>query len=154
MSARTTPALRTAALSLLPLGAVAAGVRAVYPRVEPELAILGRYAPRGGTALDVGAWFGPWSRGLLRYADRVVAIEAHPQLADLLRRSLPKVRVVQAAASDSLGEIDLTVPRGGPLVGVSSVEGGDGDLISVPRITIDSLDLTDVRFIKMDVRRA
>jgi FkbM family methyltransferase len=151
MTRQTRRAVLSAALSLMPTRLVVGGIDIVYPRIEPELAGLGRYAPRGGTALDVGAWLGPWSRGLRRYADQVVAIEAHPQLAEMLRRSQPAVRVVHAAASDSVGEIDLVVPRGGPLVGVSSVEGGDGAVVSVPRITIDSLGLTDVRFIKMDV---
>src|SRR5262245_33316461 len=106
MTPQTRRTLLSAALSLMPTRLVASGIRTIYPRVEPELAGLGRYAPRGGTALDVGAWLGPWSRGLRRYADQVVAIEAHPQLADMLRRSLPAVRVVQAAASDRVGKVD------------------------------------------------
>src|SRR5262245_12655532 len=115
---------RRAAVSVLPLGAIGAAVRALYPRIEPELARLGDIMPRGGTALDVGAWFGPWSRRMLRYADRVVALEAHPELAALLRRALPRVEVVPAAASDAHGELALLVPPGGPAVGISSVEAG------------------------------
>src|SRR5215211_7749658 len=112
---------RRAAISVVPLRAIGAAVRALYPRIEPELARLGEIMPRGGTALDVGAWFGPWSARMTRYADRVVALEAHPDLAALLRRSLPQVAVVHAAASDGPGEIDLLVPVGGPAVGVCCV---------------------------------
>jgi FkbM family methyltransferase len=145
-------AARRAAISVVPLRAVGVTVRAFYPRIEPELAQHGEIMPRGGTALDVGAWFGPWSRRMIRYADRVVALEAHPDLAALLRSALPAVEVVHAAASDEPGHIDLRVPRGGPAVGISSVAEEAGGLpVTVPRITIDSLGLTDVRFIKMDI---
>src|SRR4051812_48558613 len=37
-----------------PLGAL---IRAVYPRIEPELGLLADFVPRGGTAIDVGGWF-------------------------------------------------------------------------------------------------
>lgn len=149
----------SAALSMVPLRVIGAVVRALYPRIEPELARLGDIMPRGGTALDVGAWFGPWSARMTGYADRVVALEAHPDLAALLRRSLPRVSVVHAAASDGPGEIDLLVPAAGPAVGVCCVEAGAaqaaeavrGRPVTVPRLTIDSLGLTDVRFVKMDI---
>ena len=63
--------LRAAATQAVPGRAFAAVMRAVYPRLEPELACLATWAPRGGTAVDVGAWYGqrkptiasvtPWS---------------------------------------------------------------------------------------------
>lgn len=144
--------LRDAVIAAVPPRAIGAVMRTLYPRVEPELARLEEYMPRGGTALDVGAWYGPWSRRLARRADVVVAIEAHPELAELLRRTMPGVQVHHAAASDGTGEIGLSVPPGGPALGLSSVEGrASEDTVVVPRLTIDSLGLRDVRFIKMDV---
>jgi len=149
---RPTATVRDAVIAAVPPRAIGAVMRALYPRVEPELAHLAGYMPRGGTALDVGAWYGPWSRRMARRADRVVAIEAHPQLAELLRRSLPAVQVRHGAASDENGEIELSVPPGGPALGLSSVEvRGLPGAVVVPRLTIDSLGLRDVRFIKMDV---
>jgi FkbM family methyltransferase len=144
-------AARRAVIAAVPPRAFASAVSVLYPRVEPELRGLAEYMPRGGTALDVGAWFGPWSRRMSRHADQVVAIEAHPRLAALLSRSQPGLRVVPAAASDDCGVIDLRVPLGGPAVGLSSVEASEGERLEVPKVTIDSLDLEDVRFIKMDV---
>ncbi|MEU8797312.1 FkbM family methyltransferase [Spirillospora sp. NPDC048819] len=135
----------------LPAGLVGRLVRAVYPRLEPELGRLPEYVPAGGTAVDVGGWFGPWTRRLAGRADRVVTIEADPHLAALLRRTFPRVEVVQAAASDECGEIDLWIPDGGALAGVSSVSGRTGRPVSVARVTVDSLGLTDVRFMKLDV---
>ena len=146
--------LRSAVLAVLPSDALAGAVRRVYPRVEPELAALGEFMPRGGVALDVGAWLGPWSRKMRRYADRVVAVEAHPDLADRLRRSVPGVTVVHGAASDTPGSLTLAVPPAGPMLGVSSVAGspeaGSHEVV-VPAVVIDDLELTDVRFIKMDI---
>jgi len=135
----------------LPAGLLGAAIRAVYPRVEPELAQLASYAPRGGTAVDIGAWYGPWTRGLRRLADRVVALEPAADLARHVAAAYPDVRVVEAAASDHVGTATLYLPDGGPGVGTSSVEHGEGRAIPVPRVTVDSLGLADVRFMKVDV---
>jgi FkbM family methyltransferase len=135
----------------LPARAVAAAVRAAYPRVEPELARLKSYAPRGGTAVDVGAWYGPWTRGLRRVADRVVAVEPAAELARCVAAAYPDVRVVEAVASDRPGTAELFLPPGGPGVGTSSVEYGTGTPVTVARVTLDELELRDVRFLKLDV---
>lgn len=137
--------------AVLPGRAVGAAVRFAYPRVEPELARLPSYAPRGGTALDVGAWYGPWTRGLRRLADRVVAVEPTVELARCVAAAYPDVRVVEAVASDRPGTARLFLPTGGPGVGTSSLEHGDGPSVTVERITVDGLGLTDLRFVKLDV---
>ena len=50
---------------LLPTRLVAAAARAVYPRFEPELARLADLCPADcRTAVDVGGWYGPWTRRL------------------------------------------------------------------------------------------
>jgi FkbM family methyltransferase len=125
-------------------------VRVVYPRVEPELRRVAEYVPAGGTAIDVGGWFGPWTGRLRRRAERVVAVEADPGLVTLLRLTFPDVRVVHGAASDLDGEIELWTPRD-RLDGTASVEKRAGRPVKVPRITIDGLRLSDVRFIKLDI---
>lgn len=135
----------------LPARAVAAAVRTAYPRVEPELARLASYAPRGGTAVDVGAWYGPWTRGLRRIADRVVSVEPVAELARCVATAYPDVRVIEAVASDHPGTAELFLPSGGVGAGTSSVEHGTGTPIKVTRVTIDELELADVRFVKLDV---
>lgn len=135
----------------LPARAVAAAVRAAYPRVEPELARLSSYAPRGGTAVDIGAWYGPWTRGLRRIADRVVAVEPAAELARCVAAAYPDVRVVEAVASDHAGTAELFLPSSGPASGTSSVEHGTGSSVTVARVTLDELELRDVRFVKLDV---
>ncbi|MFD0854704.1 FkbM family methyltransferase, partial [Actinomadura adrarensis] len=74
-----------------------------------------------------------------------------PRLAALLRRTFSRVDVVHAAASDECGEIDLWIPESGGLAGISSVVAEAGRPVRVDRITVDSLKLTDVRFIKLDI---
>lgn len=137
--------------SLLPERLVAAAIRGVYPRVEPELARIADFVPVGGTAVDVGAWYGPWTRRLRRRADRVVAVEPNAQLARCIGAAFSDVRVVEAVASDRPGSAELFLPKAGPAVGTSSLEYGDGQSITVSRVTIDGLGLTDVRFMKIDV---
>jgi FkbM family methyltransferase len=136
---------------LLPLSMTGWLVRLVYPRLEPELSRIAEYVPAGGTAVDIGGWFGPWTQRLVKRADRVVTIEADPRLAELLRRTFSRADVVQAAASDKCGKIDLWIPESGEVAGISSVSREVGRPVRVDRITVDSLGLTDVRFIKLDV---
>ncbi|HEU5110019.1 MAG TPA: FkbM family methyltransferase [Micromonosporaceae bacterium] len=151
MAGSLSSALSSRFAAAVPARAVAAAVRVAYPRVEPELARLASYAPRGGTAVDVGAWYGPWTRGLRRIADRVVAVEPAAELARCLVAAFPDVRVVEAVASDHPGTAELFLPAGGPGVGTSSVERGTGEPVTVARVTLDGLDLRDVRFVKLDV---
>src|SRR5215469_10517748 len=89
---------------LVPDELVAAAARRLYPRFEPEMRWLDRLCPAGGTAVDVGAWYGPWTHLLARRATSVITVEPMPHLAELLRRTTPdNVRVVAAAASDHAG---------------------------------------------------
>lgn len=151
MAGTPTTTLSSRIAALLPARAVAAAVRTAYPRVEPELARLASYAPHCATAVDVGAWYGPWTRGLRRIADQVVSVEPVPELARHVAGAFPDVRVIEAVASDHPGTAQLFLPTGGPGAGTSSVEHGDGPTATVQRITIDSLELTGVGFMKLDV---
>lgn len=149
--------LRAAATQAVPGRAFAAVMRAVYPRLEPELACLATWAPRGGTAVDVGAWYGPWTVRLSRLAGQVVSIEPNPALAAAVRAGCPAAQVVEAAASDHDGTARLWLPPGGRgAEGTASLEHAGaaenaGRFITVRRVTIDGLGLTGVRFIKMDI---
>ncbi|MBY8340804.1 FkbM family methyltransferase [Streptomyces spinosirectus] len=140
----------------LPTRLVAATARAVYPRFEPELARLADLCPSGcGTAVDVGGWYGPWTRRLARRARDVVTVEPVPHLARLLDSASPSnVRVVQAAASDRPGTARLWFPAddSGDR-GVSSLVRRDihARALHVPCVTLDELGLRDVDFIKIDV---
>jgi FkbM family methyltransferase len=144
------PRIRHRIARAVPRRFIGVAVRAIYPKIEPELARLAEFVPPGGTVVDVGGWFGPWTSRLRYSADRVVTLEAAPELAELLRRSFPRGEIVQAAASNTCGHADLWVPSS-VLIGVSSLENPSGGSVQVPTVTIDSLQLSDVRFIKLDI---
>lgn len=145
-------AIRSVVAGLLPESIFGGLMRAVYPRIETELRLAASWVPRGGTVVDVGAWYGPWSARLDKLAEQLVIIEPNPVLARHLTVRFPDARVIEAAASDGAGTAQLALPGGGRgAEGVASVEHAGKDSIPVRRVTIDSLDLTDVRFIKMDV---
>ncbi len=125
-----------------------------YGQFEPEIRRLDEVCGRGGTMVDVGGWYGPWTRRLLRRADQIVVIEPTP-LHQVLRRTLPpRVEVIAAAASDGCGEAELWVPSADAGVrGVSSLHRRDihGESIKVPLARVDDLGLSQVTFIKIDV---
>ena len=100
MAGTPTTTLSSRIAALLPARAVAAAVRTAYPRVEPELARLASYAPHCATAVDVGAWYGPWTRGLRRIADRSL----EPQLAYATDEDagFSRVQSSRAALADAL----------------------------------------------------
>ncbi len=136
------------------LTAAAAGL--VYPRFEPELGRLGDLCPPDcGTAVDVGGWYGPWTRRLAARARQVVTVEPVPHLARVLTAAAPaNVRVIQAAASDRTGTARLWLPPGDDGErGVSSLVRRNihAHAVQVPLITLDGLGLRDVGFVKIDV---
>ncbi|MCQ4084743.1 FkbM family methyltransferase [Streptomyces sp. RB6PN25] len=141
----------------LPNRLLALAVDALYPRQEPELGRVEEICPPYGTALDIGAWYGPWSRRLARRADRVVALEPVPEVCRALRDTVPPgVEVINAAASDRLGDapIWLADRRGREARGLTSLEPRPyvhRGTRPVRLTTVDALDLPDVSFVKIDV---
>lgn len=89
--------------------ALAAGFPALVRRLAPGW-------PLAHTlALDVGASVGVYARAFSRWAPRTLAIEPNPAMARHLRAlALPRVEVIEAAASDRAGSARLVdaAPRG------------------------------------------
>lgn len=130
-----------------------------FRRQEPELRWLPVIVPPDRPAVDVGAWWGPWTYWLSARAPRVVAVEPQPRLAHFLRRvTAPNVTVLAEALSDHPGEVTLAVPgsqRGEdalaavkPMNGSALVEGNDRIVVRARRL--DDLDVAGVGFVKID----
>lgn len=125
-------------------------------RSEQRLLFVDDLVRRGCTAVDIGAWWGPWTYWLTRRAATVWAFEPNPRMASFLRRVVPeRVHVEAVALSDRDGEAELYVPAGhGPdaLATLSAAHRKAGaSPVTVALRTLDSYELTDVGFIKVDV---
>jgi FkbM family methyltransferase len=138
----------------VPDGLLAGVINLVYRRAEPELGRLEEICGRGGIMIDVGAWYGPWSRRLVRRADRLIAFEPTSRHR-VLRQTLPdNAEVIQAAASDHRGTGQLwTTARSDGAEGLSSLIRRDihDGCTEVPLVRIDDLELSGVTFMKVDV---
>ena len=128
-----------------------------------ELDFLRQHTQAGGTFVDVGANVGTFALVMARHVGtdgKVVAIEPHPLTFGRLsfNQSASKatqVRLVQAAAGDSDGE--LMIESGGGNLGATHVVTGAAgtDAIKVPslRLTriLDEAGVTRVDSLKIDV---
>jgi FkbM family methyltransferase len=130
---------------------------------EPELAVLAKMVPRGGTAIDVGANLGFFAYALSNIADRVVAFEPNPDYAFFARWMLRgRAEVHQLALSDVSGRGTLYVPisdRGMVLHLAGSLKQTHSQYRNIKTYdvevrTLDEFGLVGVRFIKADVERS
>ena len=125
---------------------------------EREITRIDELLPAGGIAMDVGAWWGPWTFWLSRRASQVITIEPLPHLVDFIGKVAPgHVRVIAAAASDEAGTASLWTPTSGPgSEGRATMHPGPGaersaTVVEVPTMAIDSLDLPRLDLLKIDV---
>jgi FkbM family methyltransferase len=125
-----------------------------------ELALLDRLVRRDRVSLDVGANIGLYTVELARRSRQVHAFEPLPDMAALLRRTVPRNVVVHdIALSDRSGEAELVIPSaGGELVhGLASLEPGVGSAAGqfavqkVPMRPLDAVIRDEVAFVKIDV---
>lgn len=122
--------------------------------------LLERLCCDGGTFVDVGAHIGSIINGVQRRSSpgRVVAVEAIPEKAAMLKKRFPGVTLHACAVGDATGQIDFYVDEARP--GYSSLDASLEGRSRTRRITvpIDTLDrLLDhhgVDLIKIDVEGA
>lgn len=127
---------------------------------EPELAVLTKLVPRGGTVIDIGANQGVYAYALADIADRVVAFEPNPDYALFARWMLRgRAEVHELALSDQSGRATLHVPLSDQGV-VLHLAGSlkrthsqfrNNKTYDVEVRTLDDFALTNVRFVKVDV---
>lgn len=143
-----------------PAVALALRARLDLVRGEPELRVMRKLIVGVGTGIDVGANRGVYSYWLSRNVNRTIAIEPHPLCAGLIRSALgAKVEIVEAALSSVDGAASLSIPIVGGRENSyrSTVEpnaklsGAERREVIVPTITLDSLELENVGFVKIDV---
>ncbi len=131
---------------------------------ERELALLPALCGECALAVDVGANHGLFTHYLASLCGHVHAFEASPCMAEILRRGYLRrgnVTVHQLALSNVDGTATLQVPKFLGLSGYATLE--DSDLsrkidvsdglerIEVPTRRLDSFELRDLGFLKVDV---
>jgi FkbM family methyltransferase len=145
------------ARSLLPDPLFYRGVAAAY-RLRPErrLLLLDDFVPRGSAAVDVGAWWGPWTYWLSRRAASVWSFEPNPEMAAFLQNVVSQnVHIEPVALSDRSGVGILFAPQDvgrDALATLSTTHRETGARsIEVPLRRLDEYALDDVQFMKIDV---
>lgn len=114
----------------------------------------------GSVAVDAGASFGQWSRWLATRFDRVVAFEPNPDIRPKLRRNTPPhVHIMPYALWDSATQLSYTTYADSRVNRVTSHDllhtvGQGRNGTKVPSITLDSLCLMSLDFVKVDVEGA
>jgi FkbM family methyltransferase len=114
---------------------------------------LSALVPAGKVAIDAGANVGVYSYWIARAASEVVAFEPQPVLAKRLAASgIRGLTVHNVALSDTDGVAELHVPRSS-YSGIASLKELEvpADTVRVPLTRLDSFELADVGFFKIDV---
>lgn len=138
-------------------------MRRLFGLHAPADLITGLVAP-GRNAVDVGANRGIYTYWMGKRATRVDAFEPQPALAQYIRRArLRNVTVHEIAISDQAGIATLLIPGDDGLARLASADPSDAvstRIESEPGLqaelgvrtgTLDSFDLADVGFLKIDV---
>jgi FkbM family methyltransferase len=127
---------------------------------EPELRHLHRFCPRQGLAVDVGAHHGHYSYRLSKLCPSVVAFEINGDLlVDLKSYNAANIRIISSGLSSSAADVTLFIPivddralTGWASLRPHNLPGAHSHLTKRAHVTtLDSFDLDDVTFVKIDV---
>lgn len=124
-----------------------------YTRILSAL----QYLPnkRRRRALDIGAHAGLWTMQLVRHFQRVTAVEPIPANIECWHancdRLRPAVELIQSAAGDVTGEIELARPSHSMSWLRSREDVAAHERLTVPMLRLDDLPATPVDLLKIDV---
>jgi FkbM family methyltransferase len=152
------PQLKQVAESLFPKTMYARRFHS-WVEVEPELPLLPALCRKDAVALDIGANEGFFVHHLLPHSLSVIAFEPLPQMLARLRENYAgKVVVHGVILSDREGQGELRYPAGGYMSATiaetnhAALESGRViETIIAPMRTLDSFNLTNIGFVKVDV---
>lgn len=114
--------------------------------------LLTSFVPPGRLAVDAGANAGLYAWWIARAASQVMAFEPHPDICRKLERLAPSnVTALNVALSDHSGTATLHVPPAGFGEASLQARGKDIEAVAVELRTLDSYQLDDLGFLKVDV---
>src|ERR1700693_2373788 len=130
-----------------------------WVKVEPELPLLPVLCRKNAVALDIGANEGFFAHHLLPHAQTVIAFEPLPQMLVRLRQRYADKMVIHGVIlSDREGQGELKYPAGGYMSATiaesnsAALESGRViETVVASMRTLDSFNLTNVGFVKIDV---
>jgi FkbM family methyltransferase len=130
-----------------------------WVKVEPELPLLPALCRKDAVALDIGANEGFFAHHLLPLAKSVIAFEPLPQMLARLRENYAdKMEIHGVIISDHEGQGELKYPAGGYMSATiaesnsAALESGRViETVVAPMKTLDSFNLTNIGFVKIDV---
>ena len=130
-------------------------------RGEPEIHLIRQLVAPGTTAIDIGCSIGIYAAEMARYANKVIAFEANPAVAQFARTVAPRnVDVINVALSSTPGRAMLKIPRnpkGETVAELATIEpgnplhAGDAAATEVEMKRLDDLNIASCSFIKIDV---
>ena len=132
----------------------------ILGKLETEMFFIDRFVKNHRTSVDVGAYSGLYSLYLSRKFKRVYTFEPIPELYDtLLSFKLKNTQVFNVALSSKNGNSVLHIPTSEKIARnaeASLVDRGTKDNINVKKISVacrslDSFNITDLDFVKIDV---
>jgi FkbM family methyltransferase len=139
----------------IPDGAFCTAIAMAHRRFEPEMIPIVSACDPDGVAVDVGAWFGPWTHWLSRRVESVVAFEPNPSVVATIQGWVgDNVEVRQLAVSDEPGTVHLAVSgqqraeEGRSYIDLTATA---DNLVEVEATTLDAQALDRVRLLKIDV---
>jgi FkbM family methyltransferase len=140
---------------VLPDRTFCTAIAMAHRRFEHEMIPIVSACDPAGIALDVGAWYGPWTYWLSKRVEQVIAFEPNPAVASTLRGWVgPNVEVREEAVSARAERLHLAVTgkhrseEGRSYIDLT--EQAD-HLVDVQAVTLDELGLERVRLVKIDV---
>ena len=126
------------------------------------LFLLKKFAPEGSNVIDVGANVGIvtlWAAKCVGLRGQVIAIEPELKNIQALKESIEKAKmtnrvvIYEAVAADMPGTMKLRINRAHPADHRIDIEGVPVQAVSLDGV-VDTLGLTSVAFIKIDVQGA
>lgn len=127
-------------------------------KTEREIGLLPHLVPAGCTAIDGGANKGVYSWWLSQICKRVIAFEPNPQMFAYMSKGVPSnVEPHQLALSDEEGVSQFNLPttdgkRHHTRGSLNTVKAGsENQTFDVRTTTIDTLGLSELGFIKLDL---